>query len=233
MSTDQNADRERILSRIKKCLNLSKSSEAHEAAAALRQAQKMMEAHGVSQEELLGMEVKSIQVVTPEPHKRRCPLYMNLIINICCRAFECDALLEVFYKNGKPRLAVRYFGLNGKEQLAAYAHDVMWRQLSASWKQYQIDNPWVAGEKGARQGFWVGWLQEVRGKVMQFAGKEEEKEMLSKAMVAYNGGKELSAGKVNRMTVNGATMGAGADAAGDFSIHRPMNGAAQRAISHN
>lgn len=37
---------QRILERIKKCLALSQSSEPHEAAAALRQAQKLMEMHG-------------------------------------------------------------------------------------------------------------------------------------------------------------------------------------------
>lgn len=230
MNTEVNRDK--ILDKIKKCLNLSKSSEAHEAAAALRQAQKLMEAHGVSQEELLGMEVKSVQVMTPEPYKRKLPLYMNVLIGIVCRAFECDALIEAGYRNGRPRLCVRYFGLNGKEQLAAYAHDVMWRQLSASWKEYQKLNPWAVNEKGARQGFWIGWLQEVRSKVMAFAGNEEEKEMLSKAMVAYNGGKELTEGKTNSMSVNGHTNAAGRDAAGDFSIHRPMNGATQRALSH-
>lgn len=232
MSTEQTADRDRILDKIKKCLKLSKSSEAHEAAAALRQAQKMMEANNVTQEELLGLEVKSVQVMTPEPYKRKLPLYMNVLMGICQRAFECDALIEAGWRNGKPRLCIRYFGLNGKEQLAAYAHEVMWRQLSASWKEYQKQNPWAVNEKGARQGFWIGWLQEVRSKVMAFAGNEEEKEMLSKAMIAYNGGKELSSCKTNNMSIDGHTASAGRDAAGDFSIHRPVNGATQRALSH-
>lgn len=41
-----------ILRKIKKCLALSESSEPHEAEAALRQAQKLMEAHGISQVDL-------------------------------------------------------------------------------------------------------------------------------------------------------------------------------------
>ena len=49
-------------------------------------------------------------------------------------------------------------------------------------------------------------------------------------MVAYNGGKELTSGKVNNMSVDGATRSAGRDAAGDFQIHRPMNGATQRQL---
>lgn len=40
--------REKIIDKIKKCMALAKSSNEHEAAAALRQAQKLMQAHGIS-----------------------------------------------------------------------------------------------------------------------------------------------------------------------------------------
>lgn len=233
MNAEQTPDRERVLERIKKCMRLSKSSEAHEAAAALRQAQKMMAAHGVTQEELLGLEVKSIQVMTPEPYKRKLPLYMNYLLNVCRNAFDCEAMIEAGYRNGRPRLCVRYFGINGKEQLAAYAHEVMWRQLTAAWKQYQKQNHWAVSEKGARQGFWIGWIQEVRSKIDAFAGNTEERELLNRAMVAHNGGRELAAGKTNSMRLDGAAHAAGRDAAGDFSIHRPVNGAKQRQLSYN
>lgn len=43
---------DRILDKIKKCLALSKSSNEHEAAAALRQAQKMMAAHNLTLDEV-------------------------------------------------------------------------------------------------------------------------------------------------------------------------------------
>ena len=41
-------DHDKILDKIKKCLALSSSSNEHEAAIALRQAQKLMELHGIS-----------------------------------------------------------------------------------------------------------------------------------------------------------------------------------------
>lgn len=41
-------DRSKILDKIKKCLALSASSNEHEAEAALRQARKLMEAHGIT-----------------------------------------------------------------------------------------------------------------------------------------------------------------------------------------
>lgn len=226
-------DREKILDKIQKCLRLSKSSEAHEAAAALRQAQKLMELHNVSPEELLGMEVKSTQVLTPEPYKKKkFPAYLTHLVNIIQIAFNVQALIEPGYRNGRPRVCLRYFGINGKDQLAAYAHEVMWRQLSESWRVYQKENPWVVGEKGARQGFWLGWLREVRSKVMEFAGTDEEKEMLTKALTNHADGK-VHEMKSNTMSVSGETMSAGRNAASDFSIHRPMNGAKQRALSHN
>lgn len=45
--TPDKAHRAKILSRIRKCLALAQSSEPHEAAAALRQAQKLMAQHGI------------------------------------------------------------------------------------------------------------------------------------------------------------------------------------------
>jgi len=224
------ADRDRALERIKKCLNLAKSSEAHEAAAAMRQAQKLMAAFAVSEEEVLGLEVSATQVITPEPHKKSLPLYMNVLMSVCCSAFDCDALIEVGYKSGKARMAIRYFGLNGKDQLAAYAHEVMWRQMMEAWNEYRRYRPELFKERGARMGFWVGWLQEVRSKVHAFAGKEEEQALRQRAMIAYNGGKELDPAKDSPISLDGRTAAAGRKAAEDFSIHRPMNGETQRAL---
>lgn len=46
-------DKDRIIDKIRKCLALSNSANEHEAAAALRQAQKLMELYRVSDAELL------------------------------------------------------------------------------------------------------------------------------------------------------------------------------------
>ncbi|MEN9316068.1 MAG: hypothetical protein RIS35_2461 [Pseudomonadota bacterium] len=46
------SDLDRAKDKIRKCLALSKSPEAHEAAAALRQAQKLMAMHGISEDDI-------------------------------------------------------------------------------------------------------------------------------------------------------------------------------------
>lgn len=228
MST--NTDREKILTKIQKCLRLSKSSEPHEAAAALRQAQAMMRQHSVSDEELMGIEVKNVLVITPAPAMKKCPLGFAHLVSIIQTAFGVDAVMERAYVAGKPRLAFRYFGVGGRPELAAYAHDVVWRQLWGSWNKYRKDFPELANVRGARMGFWVGWLQRVRQQVVDFGATPEEKELVNRRKLAhYDGG--LSDGKQNKMAISGRMVAAGHQAADGFSLHRPVNGSTK--IAHN
>lgn len=230
--TEQTPDRAKLLDKIQKCLRLSKSSEPHEAAAAMRQAQKLMQLHSITEQELLGTEVQSSLFITREPYKKKLPMYLSYLISTISKAFEVEAVIEYAWVKGKSRLAVRYFGIMGRNQLAEYTHEVMMRQLRSAWSKYVKDHPWANGEKGARQGFWVGWLIEVRGKVIAFGGSEEEKETTTKAVAAYYG-RPLGTSQRSKMTISGATAAAGRQAAEDFSIHRPMNGERQRAIGRD
>lgn len=228
MST--NTDREKILTKIQKCLRLSKSSEPHEAAAAMRQAQKLMQQYQVTDSELLGLEVKSVLVITPAPAMRKCPLGFAHLVSIIQTAFGVNAVMEHAYVSGKPRLAFRYFGIGGRPELAAYAHDVIWRQMWGAWNKYRKDFPELANVRGARMGFWVGWLQRVRQQVIDFGATPEEKELVKRQQLAYYGG-ALASGKQNKMAISGRTMAAGHEAAGDFSLHRPMNGKGRETLA--
>ena len=62
----EQADRDKIIAKVK-CLALAKSSNEHEAANALRQAQKLMQAHGISD---LDVEHVDIQEKAPAPVPR-------------------------------------------------------------------------------------------------------------------------------------------------------------------
>lgn len=53
-------DNSKILDKIKKCLALAASANEHEAAAALRQAQKLMETHGFTDEDVLASQASEI-----------------------------------------------------------------------------------------------------------------------------------------------------------------------------
>ena len=225
-------DRQKILDRIAKCMRLAKSAEPHEAAAALRQAQKMMELHAVSDGELLGIDIKNVLVVDHYHYTRKTPLALSYLISLIKRAFNVDAVTEPLYVAGKTRghymLAVRYFGTTSACVMAEYAHHVIVRQLQAAWKQHLSADPFAGDMKGARTGFWVGWLQGVRSKVIEFADPTIKEQITKSIAIHYAG--DLKDGVVNSMPVYNTS--AGRAAASDFSIHRPMDGAKQRQLSN-
>jgi len=252
MSAD--ADRKRVLERIEKCLNLAKSNEPHEAAAALRQAQKLMAAHGVTEKDVFGETVTNELIITPEPAKRKLPMYMSRIVGLIQRAFGVQALIEPVWHGRNWRMGIRYFGPKGRPQLAVYTHAIIWRQLSLAWNQYAKDNPWMVDQKGARTGFWIGWLDQVRAQVVAFGyvpsdappPKTEEEVNTHNALVVKLDNEmtltksaiekyapDAGTVKSNAMAVSSRTMAAGREAAKDFQLHRGVDGTKQRQLTKN
>ncbi len=222
------ADRKRAMDRIQKCLRLSQSSEPHEAAAALRQAQALMQKFSIDENELHGIEVKSVLVLTPEPPKTRFPMYLSAIATLICRAFDAQAIYEVGMRNGNYRQGVRYFVAGGRVQLVEYAHEVIWRQLTQAWNEYR-KNRIHDSQLGERTSFWLGWIAAVESKVMAFGATDKEKEIVAQEMNRFAGG-ALRPAKQQSVAMDSRATRAGFDAAGDFSIHRPMGGQTQKML---
>jgi len=115
-------NRQSILRKIKACLRLAASSNANEAAAALRQAQAMMAKHGVDAVEVSG--VGEAEALTrsrgAEPARSIC-----LLAQVCARGFGAHIVIVTDYG----RTAVRFYGVDGAAEVAAYAFTVLRRQL--------------------------------------------------------------------------------------------------------
>lgn len=230
--TNTKTDRDRAMDRILKCMRLSQSSEAHEAAAALRQAQALMRKFSIDENELHGIEVKSVLVLTPEPPKTRFPMYLSALVALICRAFDAQAIFEVGTKISRGQLkyyqGVRYFVAGGRAPLVEYTHEVCWRQLWDGWNKYRkeadMDFP-----PGARTSFWMGWIAAVNDKVMDFGATEKEKEIVEAAISKQF--PNLKASKVQPMELKGSTLRAGHEAAKDFSLNRPMGGEKQKLLN--
>lgn len=226
-------DRDRILAKIQKCLNLSKSANEHEAAAALRQAQKMMAAHGLSEEDLAGVGYGCDVVNTPIPARSKLPLFMNTLINLICNAFGVTVVIEnhVGDKSSRVQYRMRYWGRKDRVALALYAHAVVFRTVNNAWAAALRENPELATRRNARLNFRLEWLNAVRKTVETFGMPEEERERTELVKVKHYG-KELAKTKVNtsaRGCHEAASLGRAA--ADGFSLHRPMNGAAQKRLS--
>jgi hypothetical protein len=213
-----NERREKLVSRLKKCLALSASPEPHEAAAALRQAQKLMRELDLTEADLLGLELADAVVKTREGFGA-CRT-MNFLVSIVMEAFGVQCIYERNPGTAN-RLNVRYVGPRDRVLMAEYAHRVVWRAMQSSWDDFLARRPWLKGDGGKRQAFHLGWLVGVREKVEAVAPSEEETAAVNRWIAAKFG--DLVPGKAAKQKpVNAAAFNAGVEAAEDFSLHRPV-----------
>jgi len=117
-----------ILKKVKKCLALSKSANEHEAAAALRQAQKLMAMHGLSQADTALSEVNEAK--TKARGSKRPAQWESHLAGICAHAFGCKLIhSQLIRQSAKPAGHWRYIGLGAAPELSAYAFTVLSRQI--------------------------------------------------------------------------------------------------------
>lgn len=130
----ENADRDNILEKIRKCMALSKSANEHEAAAALRQAAKLMEMHQVSHTEMLAAGVSEVSVkagVISRP-----PAWESHLAGSIANVFGC----RVIFRESFVRSTWDFIGLQPANEVAAYSFDVLFRQAKKARKEFMDAN---------------------------------------------------------------------------------------------
>lgn len=116
-------DHDKILDKIKKCMALSSSSNEHEAAIALRQAQKLMELHGISD-----IDVKAAQAEEKRARAGACKRpagWENTLAQKIATAFGCQLLFHRNWDAGH----WSYIGCGPAPEIAQYAFTVLLRQI--------------------------------------------------------------------------------------------------------
>jgi hypothetical protein len=210
--------RAKLLDKIKKCLALSSSPEPHEAAVAMRQAQKLMAALGVTAEEVEAPSVVEAEVKTREGYGA-CR-YMNHLVSLVEDAFG----VEVVYSRNPGtanRLNVRYFGTEQRVRLAEYTHRVLQRGLEESWAKMLARRPWLKSVGGKRQAFYIGWLSVVHGQVSKLVPPEVETLAVKTYLNRKFGALEVIESK-KRSDLDRAAMLEGMAAAEEFSLNVPL-----------
>lgn len=117
----------KALDKIKKCLRLAKSSNANEAAAALRQAQKLMAKHGFTTDDVAMSDVDSHTAKTGAG--KTPPTYVTMLGSMVASAFGAETVYQQVYDGERWSLNVEFYGLNGAAEVAGYAFEVLGRQL--------------------------------------------------------------------------------------------------------
>tara|TARA_B100000700_G_scaffold42239_1_gene43243 strand:+ start:1542 stop:2243 length:702 start_codon:yes stop_codon:yes gene_type:complete len=124
----------KILDKIKKCLALAKSSNANEAAAAMRQAQKLMEIYGVTTDDVAISDVESHTAKAGAG--RTPPSHVAMLANMVAGAFGAEIVYCPRHDGVRWHGQVEFYGLNGAAEVAGYAFEVLGRQLTRDRNAY-------------------------------------------------------------------------------------------------
>jgi len=167
-----NSDRDKIIEKIKKCLRLAKSSNEHEAAAALRQAQKLMRAYGLSDLDVEHADIREEHAragVKISPSK-----WESALAGVVARAFDCQLLFRAVNIPHKGTFGFWVFvGAEPSGEVARYAFEVLYRQVKRARKTYiQTTLKDCTRKNCTRRAdlFCNGWVSAVSEKVKRFAG---------------------------------------------------------------
>ncbi|EBL7872962.1 DUF2786 domain-containing protein [Salmonella enterica] len=132
-------DKEKHLARIKKLLRLARgTSSPEEAMNAMAKAQAYMRKCGVSESDVELSEVREFASTGAPSDARSVPRYMHGLCTLVCRAFGVECYIGGRWRSSRSlKRYVNFYGPDSRPEIAAYAFDVLSRQMKAARKAYQ------------------------------------------------------------------------------------------------
>jgi hypothetical protein len=180
-----------IIDKIKKCLRLSKSDNAHEAAAALRQAHKLMEQYNISLATVKRTEIKTKAVKAGA--KIRTPHWELSLVALCALVFDCRVMFAI----GGSYSQWEFVGFGHKPELAIYTFQVLLRQIKKARKNFldEIHSRYAVPKRHKEVMRYAdiycdAWVQGVAKPVNEYAGNQAEMEDLSEYIKTQTGGRK-------------------------------------------
>ena len=168
---------EKILSKIKKLLALAKSGNEHEAANALRLAQKLMQEHQLSEQEVKLSEVGQREIKRANAADKQ-PLWANLLTSCITNAFGLEAILSWKRDIGA---TVIFIGPADRVEIGSYCYEVLAPQLLKARKAYlaSLNKRLKLTTKTNRADLFAeGWISAVRRHVNKLVPTEEEQNLI-------------------------------------------------------
>lgn len=160
-------DKEKALDKIKKCLALSKSANEHEAAQALKHAQALMQKYELDERDVALAEIRITAAGKTVPERPQD--WQWYLMNMVAGVFGCKAAAW--------GVEVQFYGLGNRPDLAAYAFDVVYRQLAAARRLY-LKEKCTARRPSHRvylaNQYCEGWIWGVKRNVADFAMNDQE-----------------------------------------------------------
>lgn len=132
-------NKEKYLQRIKKLLSMARNnSSAEEAALALNRAQRLMEAHKLTESDANLMDINEASTQKAPSHAEKMPEYMALLAVMISRVFGVK-----FYTshgcdnwNAPAKRTITFYGPDERPEVAAYSFEVLGKQLAKARREY-------------------------------------------------------------------------------------------------
>lgn len=174
-------DRDSAIRKIKACLALGRSANANEAAAAMRQAQKLMAEHGLDEQ---GVAIADVGEAAATVRCTGLPAWEVSLARQVAEAFGCEMLVShgpLLGWGRSRKKTFQFIGVGSAPEVAAYAQDVLSRQCARARQAHIAQQPKSCKPitKTARgDAFAKAWVWSAVEVLDRFAGNEHNKPLL-------------------------------------------------------
>jgi hypothetical protein len=222
----------KIAGKIAKCLAMAASDNPTEAETGKRQANALMNKYNLTSGDVAASQVN--EKLSKAGSKHRPPVYLSQLAAMIAQAFGCESVCHP--GGGYCNTTMSFLGVGIKPELAAYTFDVLRRQIvkdrtdySATLKRFKRANKIRMADI-----FCDAWLNRVYRQVREFAVTEQDQT----AIAAY---KQQRWGELKEDSRTSAeakndkdwqAVNAGARAAKDVSLHKPVQSKRGHALAH-
>lgn len=173
-------EQDKVLDKIKKCLRLAASSNANEAATAMRQAQALMAQHNITLTDVQAAEASSY--IASANVKKKPTTWETILARISANAFSCELIFTS--DNWSSRGGWSFVGVGSSPELAGYAFSVLLRQVKrdrAAYIKTDLKRCKQATKTVRADSFCLSWVMAASHKITAIAPSAKA----STAIAAY------------------------------------------------
>lgn len=205
------SDKQRLLARIRRLMALgTRNSNLHEAARAVGLAQKLMQRHNLSLDDLKLTDVRESVCRQLWSDAEKIPAWLNALATVVCMTTGCRCWFSWYLHtslNGtqKQRRSLHFYGLNERADVAAYVFTVLARQLRASTEKHMASHRGRRGRiklqtlRTRADQYREGWVTGVWLVLQSFSPSIEETHLLQRWL-----SKRLNGGALESLAIRDA-----------------------------
>ena len=177
-------DKQKIISKIQKCLRLAESGNPNEAASALRQAQGLMRKYGICEQDVHTLQIN--ESVASSGGYYNPPYWALALSELIAESFDCRVYIA---RRDEAQPQFRFIGLEHSATVAAYSFTVLYRQLRLARRDYMKALGLEDRQEARRRGnvFAQAWLFRIARVVAEFVGNPESQVAIDDYVQAHYG----------------------------------------------